>query len=576
MNFKLRLVALLLAALMCLTSCDALLGFINPTPTTSATEATKATTLKPTTPTTSKPADDDKWKRADHSLTSAELKAQYTLTREEVDATLALLDNMLEASKTATAEDTSEFDALYEQFDESFYHMAEQRTIATIIYYVDMSNEEATTRQEDATNMFMEVQDKYNIICRQMYLESPIRDILFEGWTEEEIQSLMEYDPVVMEIRKAINALEDEYNKLENGPDFTDKSAEIYAQIVVKNNDLADYYGYDNYYTFASENTYGREYDAEQLEVFKEYVVKYILPGFSNAYARYKKINSLSSSDKSFVNKFMNGKFDGMSTNYLVDYLDSLGDTTMGQSMRHMFENKNCVFSGKPNSHPTAFCTYLYESEQPFCLFGSSGQSSTTMVHEIGHYYAYLVNSDLDSYDLAETHSQSNEFLFLEYCQPQMTAEAFDVIYSYQLLNACYIIVMASIIDEFEQRVYALDSDVVATYTSADFDAIMEDVCKPYGGAVYVSSELADPFNFWRQVTTTSPVYYISYAVSAVAALEINALVNTDKEAAYQAYTTLAEDVTNEDGFIHALEIAGLSSPFEEETYIAIAEELKP
>ena len=66
------------------------------------------------------------------------------------------------------------------------------------------ANAEATTRQEDATNMFMEVQDKYNIICRQMYLESPIRDILFEGWTEEEIQSLMEYDPVVMEIRKAI------------------------------------------------------------------------------------------------------------------------------------------------------------------------------------------------------------------------------------------------------------------------------------------------------------------------------------------------------------------------------------
>ncbi len=573
MNLKLRIVALLLVILMCLTSCEFMGNIFNPTTTEATQTTTKKTTPKITT--TAKPAE-NKWKRADHSITSADLKEMYTLTREEVDATLALLDDMLAASKTATAEDTTEFDAIYEQFEESFYHMAEQRTIAMILYYVDMSNEANTTTQEEATNMFMEVQDKYNIICRQMYLESPIKDILFEGWTEEEIQSLMDYDPIVMEIRKEINTLEDEYNKLDSyAEDFDDKVAEIYAQIVVKNNELADYYGYDNYYEYATENVYGRDYDIDQLEVFKEYVVEYILPGFSTSYARYKAVSSLGTSDKNFVTKFMNGKFDGMDKNYLLNYLDSLGDTTMGNGMRHMFENKNCIFSGKPDSHPTAFCTYLYESEVPFCLFGSSGQSSTTMVHEIGHYYADLTNSDLTSYDLLETHSQGNEFLFLAYCEPQISEAAFDVIYAYQLVNACYIIVMASIIDEFEQRVYALDSETVAAYTSEDFDAIMEEVCKPYGGSVYVESELADPFNYWRQVTVTNPVYYISYAVSAVAALEINSLVRVDEAAAYTAYTTLVEGVTSEDGFLGALTIAGLTSPFEEETYTAIAEELK-
>ena len=36
---------------------------------------------------------------------------------------------------------------------------------------------------------------------------------------------------------------------------------------------------------------------------------------------------------------------------------------------------------------------------------------------------------------------------------------------------------------------------------------------------------------------------------------------------AYEAYTILVEGVTYEDGFVKALEKAGLGSPFDEETY---------
>ena len=124
---------------------------------------------------------------------------------------------------------------------------------------------------------------------------------------------------------------------------------------------------------------------------------------------------------------------------------------------------------------------------------------------------------------------------------------------------------MGTIIDEFEQKVYELDS--VEGYTSDDFDAIMTEVCEKYGGAIYVGDVISDPFYYWRAVCITNPVYYISYAVSSVAALEIAGLVESDKDAAYAAYTTLVEGVTYEDGFLGALTKAGLTTPFDDETY---------
>ena len=584
MNFKLRLVAMLILVMMVFTSCslDSIMQMIpglggqpeettttttapTTTPTTAPTSATTAPTTLPST-SGSGSSTTGKWNRADHVTSSKELAARYTLTPEEVDAAIALVDDILAMSLDENA-NMEELDAMFEEFETAFYHIAQQMTISMIVYYVDMSNEANSQLYLDTQEMFYDLQDKYNLACKDMYEQSPHRDYLFEGWTDEEIESLLDYDPEILEIRKEIEALEVEYNDLPS-EGFDDAAAAIYAQIVTKNNELAAKYGYANYYDYATENVYDRDYDKETLAQFREYVIEYIAPAFQPAYDRYASVQKLPTDLKTKANNFMNKKFDGLDQNYLIDYLNSL-EGSMGEGMRHMFENKNCVISGKPNSHPTAFQTYLYEDETPFCLFGSSGQSSTTVVHEIGHYYAAYTNNDISNYDLCETHSQGNEFLFLNYCSDKLNSQVYDVVEGYQLVNAYYIIIMATIIDEYEQRVYALDS--VEGFTSADFDAIMEDVCKQYGGAVYVQSTYADPFNYWRQVCITSPVYYISYAVSSVAALEIAALVEEDKDAAYTAYTNLVEGITYEDGFLGALEKAGLTTPFEEETYINLA-----
>lgn len=591
MNFKLRLLALLLVVMIALSSCslesilDLIPGLGGDKEETTTTTTTTIPTTTPTTSTTGKlDPPEPEFSRADSSLSKAEMLEKFTATPEEFESVMALLDSMLEGSLPVEGGDPTvgkltidEVDAIYAEFETAFYHLAEQRTIATIIYYLDTSDEVASTRYLDTQDAFLDINDRYNVVCREIYLNSPYSAELFEGWTEEEIRSLLDYDPAIMALRKEIEELQVEVDNLnDNDKDYNDKSTALYVQIITKNNQLAAMYKdadgnpkYDNYYDYATENVYGRDYKAEDLALFREYIIEYVLPTFGKVYSDFRSYSTLKEwKQKQFMN-FMNNDFDEMSKNYLVMYLNSL-EGTMGEGMRDVFESKNCIFANVGTSHPTAFCTYLYESETPFCLFGRDGQSSTTLAHEIGHYYASYANNDLGNYDLLETHSQGNEYLFLNYIKGEFNADAYKCIRAYQLVNACYVMIMATIIDEFEQRVYSLES--VEGMTSADFDAIMTDVCEKYGGAEWVGSKLADPYSYWRMVAISNPVYYISYAISAVSATEIFYIAEEiGQEDAYAAYTTLVEGVTYEDGFIGALAKAGLGSPFDEETYEKIS-----
>ena len=615
MNIKLRLLALVLVVMMLLTSCslplDEILGYLPegwiPTQTTTTTTAPECTEhvdadsdllcdvcgAEVPKAECTEHADKNKdlvcddcgaslepsisdiiaaWKREDHSMTRKEILELYTLTEEEIDATLALLDTMVEVSKTAETAD--EIDVYYEQFEDEFYHVAQQMTIASVVYYCNMSDEASAERHLNTQEMFYDLQDKYMQSLRIIYLESPHSAELFADWSEEEIQELLEYDPIIMEVKKEIEELQVQYDNLPNDVYFNDASVEIYKQLVLKNNELARLNKYDSYYEYASKNVYHRDYSTEDLATFRQYIVEYVVPNFESVYKDFNAWRDLSSTRQNTFIDFVTGAFDKSKKNYLLMYLYSL-EGTMGENMLHVFDNKNCVFSNNSNSHPTAFQTYMYEDEKPFCLFGSDGQSANTIVHEIGHYYAAVTNKDLNNYDLCETHSQGNEFLFINFCKDEMNKNIYSCVRAYNLVNAAYVMILATVVDEFEQRVYALDDETIANMTSDDFDAIMASVCEPYGGVDWVSSNISDPIAYWRKVAISNPVYYISYAVSAVASVEIFALAETDTEAAFEAYRMLVEDVTEEDGFINALKKAGLYTPFEKEAFEQVATTMK-
>ena len=599
MKTQLKILSLLLALVILLSSCA---SGVNPgtetttekptvtteattneteEPTESTEKPTEAPTEKPTEKVTEEPtekipeetlepvpADEQiKFSRDEYSLTKKDIVGMYTLTQEDYDNAITLLNEFVEAG--LTLENYEEVDAKYLVFEDAFYHIQTQNSIANVIYYCDTSDEEAKANHLFADEKIHDLQDEYVAACRKLYEESPHRDELFADWTEEDIQEMLDYNPEANELRKLNEEIVVEANDLPALEKF-DKIPELYVTFIQNNQKLAQLYGYDNYYDYATKEVYGRDYTREDLVKFRENFLAYLYPNESLISKNWNALyNRLSDNKKNTMVAFLYDPFDKLGLkNYLIDYVNNTPGG-LGDAMRHMFKNKNLIITDSRTSHQSAFQTYFPEFEHPFCLFGSSGQSSTTIAHEMGHYYAAMTNHDLTSLDLMETHSQANEYLFLHYTKSKMSSDIYSAMMAYNMYNAYLMLNVCLIVDEFEQRVYSLES--VEGYTSEDFDAIMAEVCEQYGGIGKVTNTITDIKEYWRQIVLEAPVYYISYAVSSIEALNVYAVTRDNVVKGHEVYKYIVEDAIPEDGFLITLEKAGLTSPFDEETMKAIA-----
>ena len=499
--------------------------------------------------------------RGEISLSIDQVKELYTLTDEYFESALAKLAEFEELA--IVGEDSEAVDAVYQEFEDMFFHIETQVNVATLIYYYNTTIEETNAAYLNATEKYGDMYNAYVESCKKVYENSPIRDELFADWTEEEIAELFAYSPEIQDLSQRNEELLVELNDLLEA-DFYDRSAEIYAEIVTNNNRIAELNGYDNYYDYASTEIYGRDYTREDIAQFSDSVWKTFFKnmntlsnGWMEAYY------GLSNVKANKVRSFLYSPFDRQTKNYLQSYIDSY-EGSMHEGLSHMFENKNVLFADSRDSHQSAFQLYLTELEKPFCLFGSNGQSTSTIAHEMGHYYAALYNPDVSSYDLAETQSQSNELLLLKFLEGELNSDVYEVIRGYTMYNFAVQSVVCVIIDEFERAVYDLES--VEGYTSEDFDAIMAEVCVKYGGVEMLSQNVVDINQYWRQVATNSPVYYISYAVSMVASLSLYATAEEDEAAAREIYRILIEETEENESFMSAVERSGLDDPFLYET----------
>ncbi len=564
MKTKIKLLALLLSLLMLFTACEQLGGVVG---TETGTE-TETETITEAGTSDSETETDSQETESETEL--SEYRLSISRTREEVESMLTITDEAYTeaASQLAAFEkiaiessDVDAIDEVYLVFEGTYDYISTQVSIASIIYYINMSDEAAYERYNTLYDKYGDMHNAYIESCKKIYNNSPVRDELFADWTEEEINQMLNYSSESQELSLKNDELTNEINNL-NAEEFFDRSAELYAEIVKNNNRIAELAGYDNYYDYATKEIYSREYGRADLEKFCATVATEYAPYYEDVVnSFYNRLGKLDTPDYDALLAYLYDPFDSMQKNYLRDYIDFL-PSSLKDGMDHAFVNRNMIFSEEINSHPTAFQTYLDDLDMPFCFFGSSGQSTSTIVHELGHYYASM-HKDVASYDLAEVQSQGNEMLLLDYLKEKMNAKLYNTLKSYIMLSNLTTIISCVIIDEFEREVYSLES--VDGFKSADFDAIMDKVCEKYGGKNWVNNNIGDMYDYWRQVATNNPVYYISYGISVTSAMNLYSVVKKDRAAGHEAYRVLVEEVTDDDTYLTALEKAGLPSPFEAE-----------
>lgn len=525
-----------------------------PQPTTQ--ETTQAPTETTEATETTKPAED---------LPSAEELLKYTLTQEELDKYYADLESCRAMALAGT--DREGLEELSESLDEQYEYIQKQQTIAFVRYSCDQTDEEATQLHLEATDKLTQAYDAMMLMLREVNAsESPIKDVLFADWTEEELEMLGAYTSEIAQLEKENEELVVEYQALSQ-EEMAEGIIPLYQKLIANNNRIARIYGYDNYYTYGYDVVYARDYSTDTVQKARDYAMKYLVPTVPAILQEFALgFQRLTQAEQQVVIAFMEESYQDTDKDYVNLYIDSLPEDLQA-AMNHLWQYDRAIFADSTGAKEGAFTVNI--GKDAICYFGPGYDGTLTLVHEMGH-YASTLNLDLNAcpMDLAELHSQGNEWLFMNQVREELDPKVYAVIRDYKMYMDMCTILVSFMVDDFEERIYTTD---VSGYTREDFDAVADAVCQAYGGVDFVNNFLTDFQSYWRLVVMESPVYYVSYAMSDVAALNLYTIASQDTEKAYEIYGHLLKDLDMELGFQENLKKVGLSGPFDSTVYEAIA-----
>jgi len=242
------------------------------------------------------------------------------------------------------------------------------------------------------------------------------------------------------------------------------------------------------------------------------------------------------------------------------------------EAFRYMVDNELYNISQSDTKVETGYTTRLYYYDVPYlfnCPYGDFYDYLDT-IHEFGHFAnCFYTWSDLvfgyPDNDLSELQSQGLEIIFTAFYE-DIFGQWAEEVEEYVLLDMLTSVVDGAMYDEFLQRVYAEDELNVGK-VKAIYGEIYEDYgYGPYEGYEYEWIYVPHNFEF--------PFYYISYAVSALSALELHSLMQRDYDAAVEKYLNVSAMDTEAYYFSEALEEAGFSDVFDPEMYAVLAEDI--
>ncbi len=538
--FKILFAVLLtLSILFSAVSCSFIFDF-NMTTTTDNTADNSSPNEKSDVSLPSLPSEDHEWK-----------------IDENCDTLMAMLedDNV----------DADAFMDLFEEVEKELYELSDYASIAYLQFSTDTSITENKDRYNAYTDLYADYVSQIIKLYKPIY-QSNIKDIFYEGWSEEEIKKAIDSSDKMtdyyIELSKQSNRLTSEFDALDqDADDFLDKSKDLYAQIVETNNALAKEYGYDNYVNYAYSEVYERDYSAADAAESYRYMTEYILPLADHLLKKMQKYLGIAQVTADMETLSYTDITLSYMKNKLTPYYAELGEEYSNALLDF---DKNCIISDNENALPGAYTIHLNIQNSPRCYFGPGYQSLSTYLHEQGHYNAFLLSgTDISSLDLCEVHSQGNEWLYLAYSSDNYTKTQFKYLSYYYFYDQIFTIVLSTCCDAFEQYVYTHPE-----LSAEDYDTIFKKKAEELGAYDMLCANLTiDPEDYWHYAIVSNSMYYYSYAVSLIPAVELFVVAREEGfDTAKSMYRALAI-VTENARFIETVTSAGLNDPTTEAAY---------
>ena len=358
--------------------------------------------------------------------------------------------------------------------------------------------------------------------------------------------------------------------------DHEPEMSRIYDELTRLRDEMGRRLGYEGYTTLGYYRMGRNCYTREDVEKFRAAVVKYLVPLADRVYrAQAERLGvryPLSYADAALTFRSGNPKPQGTADDILAQgkkFYDEMSPET-SEFFRTMLDNDLMDVLATEGKSGGGYCTSIPEYKVPFIFANFNGTQGDVEVvtHEAGHAFACWMNRDRvpSSYiwpgmEACEVHSMSMEFMAWPWAEGFFGPDTRKFLYSH-LAGALTFIPYGTLVDHFQHEVYARPD-----MTPAQRHEVWKELMGVYTPWLRLDGEIpffSDGYRWQSQSHIfEAPFYYIDYCLAQTVALEFWALLQKDKNLAwekYMAYTRQGGSRT----FTELLKNAGLDSPFEE------------
>ena len=374
-----------------------------------------------------------------------------------------------------------------------------------------------------------------------------------QTWTEEELNqadiSNKEYRNIYMQLEQARNQ----------------NAGDIYCQLVQVRTEIAHEAGYDNYVEYAYSEIYNRDYTLEDIQPVWEAVKEYIVPLGDSV------LSSISSRELRGLHRQARSSgeeiLDAIQP-YMGQIDPELGETFDFMRDHHLYDieySDSKLYVGYTVGLPQYGTAFIFN--QPYGDF----QDYIDTVHEFGHFNETFHCAQHDLWadfniDVGEIHSQGLTLLFTEYSD-ELFGQYGDVFSRIIVWNMLDTIADGCLYDEFQATIYQ-NPDM----NLEEINQLYKQLSEQYG---YLYDDDDEGYD-WIQISHNfqNPLYYISYATSALSSLDLWLLSLEDRDKAVDIYLELAA-LSLSLPYRQTIEEVGLRDIFRSKTIPEMAKELE-
>lgn len=329
-------------------------------------------------------------------------------------------------------------------------------------------------------------------------------------------------------------ALEYEYASEDYYDSCADGMAQLLIDLIRVRQEMAAYWGYEDYTLFANDFYYYRDYTPEESEQYLEEIAEHLVPLYREL--EMDALEEYSSEEQTFA--------------FVRKAAKNMGGT-VAEAFRLMESAGLYDIAYGENKYNASFEVYLTSYYEPFVFMSPelTRYDCLTLAHEFGHFCNdYACYGSYAGVDVLEIFSQGMEYLAL--CYGEDTSD----LTTYKMADSLCLFVEQAAFARFEQEMYRLPEDQL---TPEGLYALYETTVLDYGfeTVFYDPREFVTITHFY-----TNPMYILSYIFSNDAAMQLYQL---EQETAGAGLTLFQENLASQQPwFLAFLEEAGLQSPF--------------